>query len=198
MDKLAAILIVVFLANGCSTLRYVDHMRQHDDSAVIELVLIDLTTYNEPNRPLSLVPLVPRVICFSTKPVGGPHPPGDALEYDSVLGSLSNSENANIHDAIRDATLRYERSPGVAGFDLTHRLIRVVDGALPRSDATDETPYSALYPIQAFPPGYSKDRKCVVVQLYIPEIFHPSFVTYVLITKHGEWTILHRGIITYI
>ena len=176
----------------------VHRLPQHDDNAIVELVLVDLSTYNGPGRPFSLAPKVSREIYLSTEPLAWPPHAEEPLERNSVFDAISSSGRQAIYDAITDIKARYESGDQVSGFSPMHGMLHVVDSALSIGDATDDTPYSALYPIQAFPPCYSPDGTCAVVHLYVPEIMHPSDVTYVLIAIGGQWTITHRGFVMYL
>jgi hypothetical protein len=53
-------------------------------------------------------------------------------------------------------------------------------------------------PIQAWPPGYSRDKSLCIVRLVIPWSMHHADATYLLVQRKARWVVLVRQFVYYV
>ncbi len=201
VQHLISIAVVLIASVGYANLATSDdsaNSKTHDDNVVLEMVLADLTTYDRPNLPLSIGNRIPRNVYFSRSAINSTPDASEPLTRNEVWATMTDVEQRTVRDAITDISNRHGSDSFARDFAAKNPAIRIVDKPTERSNVGSKVPYGARFPIQAWPPGYSGDNMYVVVHLYFPEIFHPSYATYVLISEHGKWIIKFRGFVTYL
>ena len=207
MDRFMVVIAACVLLLGCvrRTELQPTATLAEDDRSILETVLYDLSTYNGPGRPLSLVPVTPRDIYFLRKEIEWKPDPIKPLDHAGVLASMGASELVAVKAAIENLARRNESKYSYQNFHSATKVIKVVEtawpllhNAWPLVDDSTEVPYGAQFPIQSWSPGYSADGSFVVLHLYFSEILHPSAATYVLTREKTGWGIKYRGFITWI
>jgi len=167
------------------------------DSTILDLVLSDLRVYQESDCPLSLSRDVPRDIYFSPTLIDSTPQPKEPLDHNKLWSEMTDSQGQLTQEGIKHIEERHAAGDSFRDFRPTSDAIHVMDAASNIDTTAKDVPYGARFPIQAWAPGYSHDGSCVVVHLYFPEMLHPSYATYVLVSTNGTWMITFRGFITY-
>ena len=168
------------------------------DNAVLELVLSDIRTEEIPGiTPFSLPRETPREIYFCPVPTDSVLQPRKPLESNELWSTMTDSESRLTQEAIKHLEERHAAGDSFHEFQVSSNGIHIIEAAPGPYASAEDVPYGALYPIRAWAPGYSHDGSYVVVHLYFPELFHPSYATYVLMSTNETWTIASRGFITY-
>jgi hypothetical protein len=167
------------------------------DNTILNLVLSDLRMDKSPDCPLTLSRDVPREIFFSTEMIDAVPQPTKPLERDELWSHMTESQIRLTQEGIKNLEERYAAGDSFRDFRSTRDTMHVIDTA-PNIDTTaNDAPYGARFPIRAWVPGYSQDGSCVVLHLYFPDVLHPSYATYVLMSTNGNWKIAFRGFVTY-
>jgi hypothetical protein len=169
-----------------------------DDDAILNLVLADVSTYDGPDCPLSLVPQIPRDIFFLRTPIDWAPDAAKPLDHNNTWRTMSDSERHSTRTAIAHLLGRHTSDFAYRDFHPVRDAIHAMDIPLNLAEIPDAVPYGARFPIQAWSPGYSSDGLCVVVHLHFPELLHPSDATYVLISEPDGWKIKYREFITWV
>ncbi len=169
-----------------------------DDDEVLEAVLTDLTRNDSDELPLSLIRKTPRDVYFVPSTMDDAPQPLVPIEHNDGWQQLQHLDRTAIDEATDSLRERHGEHSMIKDFDPEHDLIHVIDTPKRIQDAGDDVPYGALYPVQAWLPGYSSDRNCAVVHLFFSEVLHPSYATYVLTKNENGWHIEFRGFITYL
>ncbi len=200
MVRLIAICAACVFLLGCAgqSTTHQSNALPGDDDVVLDIVLSDLANYDGLGRPFSLVPQTPRDIYFIRKAIEWRPDPILPLEHAGVLSSLEATKRAKVDEAIKNLTDRNETEFTFWNYQSSANGIHVLDVPHPLVDTPEDVPYSALFPIQSWTPGYSDDRSFVVVHLHFSELMHPSAATYVLSRGAGRWTIKYRGFVTWV
>ena len=91
-----------------------------------------------------------------------------------------------------DADLsRVEHKQGFRGFQSHHP-----DTHLSREER--DNPLELDRPIQAWPPGYSNDKRVALVRLSIPWSIHSAVATYLLSKTSSGWIAVRRDLAIYV
>jgi hypothetical protein len=165
------------------------------DYQVLEMVLRDLITYDGIDKPLSVGP-APREVFFNPEPYrSGLAGVLEPLRRQKIWERMSGQERAVAQEAAEHLAKRTDTKD-------TFKLYRAQDSRIhvstKRREPDKNARYFARYPVQAWAPGYSSDGTYAVVQLFFPELLHPSIGTYVLQKQDEKWKVLFCAFVTYL
>jgi hypothetical protein len=154
------------------------------DGEVLGAVLGDLLTYQGEDSPL--VPAdgsKPTSISFTTQAV--------TLKQtvDEVLYQHEEEPWAKLSPVLL-------RGAGEAAQHLVARIgsVHRFDGFAP---GDERIRLEGERPIEAWPPGFSKNERVALVRLIIPWSVHQVYATYLLSREEGAWTVRFREFVYY-
>ncbi len=159
-----------------------------DDQQVLECALADLVRYSGKDWP-------------GAEPLSVAAEAVDwSVTVDEVLyrhdeeswRDLSSAEETALAQAAADLVSRTTLEKGGVRFQSQHSRLNVGDTA-----TSPEPRYGESRPIHLWPPGFTADRRLVVVRMSIPTGWHHANATYVLARQGTGWTIRVRQFVHY-
>jgi hypothetical protein len=163
------------------------------DQQVIEAALADLLTLSD--SPVAMRKAPPAELRFAAEAATYP------VKTDQILmqrdkeqwAALSREQMDAATEAAKDLVRRHEAKATFAPF--TPSDPRVKAETQPRP-----TTIGSIYerPIQAWPPGYTRDGRYAIVFLSIPWSMHHADGTYLLEREGSGWKVLLRQLVYYV
>jgi hypothetical protein len=107
---------------------------------------------------------------------------------------IATADAPGFNEATQDMASRVSRKAGFAEF---RSRVGGVQAYVRPSPPTEPDPFTER-PIQALPPGFSKDRSLAIVRFSIPWSIHSADATYVLKKNADGWVVLSRDLCVYV
>jgi hypothetical protein len=169
------------------------------DHDVLSKVLDDLVSYNGDDSPLAGRDLPPRPIVFATTTIQHATTIDEVLyrsEFE-VWEKLSAAQVVASQEAAANLVIRTLNHDSIGNLEMHDKRVRIQEFRPtpvrnPVPESLDDRP------IQAWPPGYSKDRRLAVIRLIIPWNIHHVEATYLLWQDQGKWIVCLRQFAYYV
>jgi hypothetical protein len=107
-----------------------------------------------------------------------------------LWNKLSPSENGAFQEAASNLMVRVDEPVSFRSVKETDKRIRIFEEQQHAKAGSIASYFQR--PIQALPPGYSKDRHFALIMLVIPWSMHSAIGTYFLSWDHEKWVVLVR------
>lgn len=169
------------------------------DAEVVAVVLDDLLTFAGDDSPVAVRGSPPNKILFAAKPARYPETVDQVLyQHKKKLWlTLTAGQTTAAREAAENLVKRLQNRDDSAEFKTKDKRIRIHVEREPQSqEESDRSMFER--PIQAWPPGYSTDRRFAIVRLVIPWSIHHAEGTYLLSEENGKWTVLLRQFVYYV
>lgn len=164
------------------------------DLEVLEAVLGDLLTYSGEDSPLTTFQgSLPDEILFAAKAAHYPQTVDKVLyqHQEDLWENLTTTQCIAAREAAEFLVRRTQQLDSFGAFKPQDKRIRIYQD---QEAQTEQGSNRWLFdrPVQAWPPGFSKDKRFAVVQLNIPQGRHGAVGTYLLSEDNGKWTVCLR------
>ncbi len=169
------------------------------DNEVLAAVLDDILTYRGEDSPVAVQGSPPTEILFEPKPVQYPQTIDEVLfrHQQELWTKLTPTQTSASREAADHLVKRIQNRDFFVAFKPQDKRVRIHEE---REAQTAEESVRSRFdrPIEAWPPGYSKNKRFAVVRLIVPWSIHHAEGTYVLSEDHGKWTVRLRQFVYYV